>query len=209
LLPRQLALDDPLGGRQLPAEGERHVSGSTASPVPAHLTCHSPRAQGSGDKWLNARQRQMEASGRACCSSSAAVRVRRVMAQSHRTSATHATRDYQHDCPPVRRHVRISGPPGRSSAVDQWSHTVRRRRVPIAVQSVAPCSRMRATVASVLRRFATEGLFAPEDQYRFGLDLLLGSVSPTACKRPRCGWGQMPLWPQRSWAARRGRRAAP
>jgi hypothetical protein len=39
---------------------------------------------------------------------------------------------------------------------------------------------MRATVASVLRRFATEGLFATEDQYRFGLDLLLGSVSPAS-----------------------------
>jgi hypothetical protein len=33
---------------------------------------------------------------------------------------------------------------------------------------------MRATVVSVLRRFATE------DQYRFGLDLLLGLVSPAS-----------------------------
>jgi hypothetical protein len=25
LLPRQVAVDDPVGGRQLPAEGERHI----------------------------------------------------------------------------------------------------------------------------------------------------------------------------------------
>lgn len=49
LVPWQLAVDDPVRGREFPAGGERHVPVLPRNPVRAHLPVTHRRAEGSGD----------------------------------------------------------------------------------------------------------------------------------------------------------------